>query len=150
MQDIGQLIVQYGLALIFANVLLDQLGFPAPAVPALLVAGALAADGRLSAPEIFAVSVVATLIADSVWYVAGRRYGNGVMKVLCRVSLTPDACVSQTQVSFERWGANALVIAKFIPGLAVIAFAVFSLCRIQVVGEAPFLQAASHGANKRR
>jgi rhodanese-related sulfurtransferase/membrane protein DedA with SNARE-associated domain len=78
MQDVGQLIVQHGLALIFANVLLDQLGFPAPAIPALMVAGALAADGRLLAPEVFLVSVVATLIADSAWFLAGRRYGNGV------------------------------------------------------------------------
>jgi hypothetical protein len=34
MQDIGQLIAQHGLALVFANVLLDQLGFPTPAIPA--------------------------------------------------------------------------------------------------------------------
>ena len=37
------------------------------------------------------------------------------------VSLTPDSCVSQTQTQFERWGVNALVIAKFVPGLATIA-----------------------------
>jgi rhodanese-related sulfurtransferase len=43
------------------------------------------------------------------------------MKTLCRVSLTPDLCVSQTHALFERWGVNALPIAKFIPGLAVIA-----------------------------
>jgi rhodanese-related sulfurtransferase len=43
------------------------------------------------------------------------------MKTLCRVSLTPDSCVSQTQTQFERWGVNALVIAKFVPGLATIA-----------------------------
>jgi membrane protein DedA with SNARE-associated domain/rhodanese-related sulfurtransferase len=121
MQDIGHLIAQHGLALVFANVLLDQLGFPIPAIPALLVAGALAADGKLSAPGLFGVAVVATLIADSVWYAAGRRYGNGIMKMLCRVSLTPDFCVSQTQTLFERWGMNALLIANFIPGLATVA-----------------------------
>jgi rhodanese-related sulfurtransferase len=35
--------------------------------------------------------------------------------------LEPDSCVSQTQIRFERWGINSLVIAKFIPGLAIIA-----------------------------
>jgi rhodanese-related sulfurtransferase len=44
-----------------------------------------------------------------------------VMKLLCRISLTPDTCVSQTQASFERWGPRALVIAKFVPGLSMIA-----------------------------
>jgi|SRR5579862_341422 len=121
MNEFSQLIAQYGPVLVFMNVLMDQLGLPTPAIPALIVAGALAADGRLSASELFGVGVVATLIADSVWYAAGRRYGNRVMKALCRVSLTPDSCVSQTQTLFERWGLNALLIANFIPGLATIA-----------------------------
>jgi len=40
---------------------------------------------------------------------------------LCRVSLEPDSCVSETQGRFERWGVNSLLIAKFVPGLATIA-----------------------------
>ena len=44
-----------------------------------------------------------------------------VLKTLCRISLEPDSCVSQTQTRFERWGVNSLVIAKFVPGLAIIA-----------------------------
>jgi rhodanese-related sulfurtransferase len=43
------------------------------------------------------------------------------MKLLCRISLTPDICVSQTQTSFERWGDKALLFAKFVPGLSMIA-----------------------------
>ena len=121
MQDLSQLITQYGLALVFANVLLDQLSLPVPAIPVLMVAGALAADGKLSAPELFGVAVAATLIADVAWYLVGRRFGNRVMKTLCRVSLTPDSCVSQTQTLFERWGINALLVANFIPGLSTVA-----------------------------
>src|SRR5476649_1712920 len=121
MIDIGQLIAQYGLALIFVNVLVEQLGLPIPALPALIVAGALAVDGGLSALALLSAGVVATLIADSVWFAAGRHYGSRVMKALCRVSLTPDSCVSQTQTLFEHWGPNALLIANFIPGLATIA-----------------------------
>ena len=111
----------FGLSLIFLNVLLEQLGLPLPAVPTLVVAGALAANGRLPASAVFALAVAACLIGDSSWYLAGRRYGARVMKLLCRISLTPDTCVSQTQASFERWGPRALVIAKFVPGLSMIA-----------------------------
>jgi len=121
MQEINELVAQHGLALVFANVLVDQLGLPIPAIPALMVAGAFAADGRLPAPELFGVAVVATLIADSIWYVAGRHYGNHIMKALCRISLTPDSCVSQTQTLFERWGTKGLLIANFIPGFATVA-----------------------------
>lgn len=106
---------------IIANVLLDQLGLPIPAIPTLVVSGALAADGQLSATAVFVGAVLACLSADGLWYLAGRTYGNGVMKLLCRISLTPDACVSETQARFERWGSNALLVAKFVPGLSIIA-----------------------------
>jgi membrane protein DedA with SNARE-associated domain/rhodanese-related sulfurtransferase len=119
--DLVSLLGQYGLALVFANVLIEQLGLPLPAIPTLVVAGALATDGKLSMPLLFAVALTACLLADITWYIAGRRFGNRVMKLLCRISLTPDYCVSDTQARFERWGVNVLVIAKFVPGLATIA-----------------------------
>ncbi len=111
----------FGLSLIFLNVLLEQLGLPLPAIPTLVVAGALAANGELPALPILALGVAASVLGDSTWYLAGRAYGVRVMKLLCRISLTPDMCVSQTQSSFERWGAGALILAKFIPGLSMIA-----------------------------
>jgi membrane protein DedA with SNARE-associated domain/rhodanese-related sulfurtransferase len=121
MRELVLLIGQYGVLVVFGNVLLEQFGLPIPALPTLVVAGALAAAGKLSAAELFVVALVACAIADGAWYGAGRTYGNKVMKTLCRMSLTPDSCVSDTQARFERWGVNALVIAKFVPGLATIA-----------------------------
>jgi membrane protein DedA with SNARE-associated domain/rhodanese-related sulfurtransferase len=112
---------QYGLAFVVGNVLLDQLGLPVPAVPTLIVAGAVAAHGRMSLPALFMGSVIACLAADCGWYLIGEKFGIRVLKTLCKVSLEPDSCVSQTQTRFERWGVNSLVIAKFIPGLAIIA-----------------------------
>jgi len=117
----NRLITEYGLALVFANVLLEQIGLPIPAVPALVVAGALAAEGELSPLAVFGVAFVACMIGDAVWYLAGRRYGRRVMKFLCRVSLSPDSCVRQTEFRFERWGKLTLVLSKFIPGLSTIA-----------------------------
>ena len=110
-----------GLSFVFLNVLLEQLGVPVPAVPTLVVAGAVAASGKTSGPALYALAVAACVIADSTWYVAGYRYGGRVMSLLCRISLSPDSCVSQTQSAFERWGAKALLFAKFVPGLALIA-----------------------------
>jgi membrane protein DedA with SNARE-associated domain/rhodanese-related sulfurtransferase len=112
---------QYGLIIVIVNVLLDQIGLPVPAVPTLIVAGALAADGHMSLSALFAGAVLACLVPDCGWYLVGQKYGIRVLKTLCRISLEPDSCVSQTQTRFERWGINSLVIAKFIPGLAIIA-----------------------------
>jgi membrane protein DedA with SNARE-associated domain/rhodanese-related sulfurtransferase len=128
----------FGLAFVFFNVLIEQLGAPVPAVPTLIVAGALAAGGRLPAAELYVLAVTACAIADGTWYFAGRRYGNRVLKLLCRISLSPDACVSQTQALFERWGERALLVAKFIPGLAIIAAPLAGAMRMGTVRFAGF------------
>jgi membrane protein DedA with SNARE-associated domain/rhodanese-related sulfurtransferase len=117
----SRLIAEYGLALIFTNVLLEQVGLPIPAIPTLIVAGALAAEGKFSWLAIFGTAFVACMAGDVLWYLAGRRYGRRVMALLCRVSLSPDSCVRQTEVRFERWGGLTLVLSKFIPGLSTIA-----------------------------
>jgi membrane protein DedA with SNARE-associated domain/rhodanese-related sulfurtransferase len=120
-QELVSLVAQYGLLIVSANVLVDQIGLPVPAYPTLVVAGAIAADGHLAAGPLFLLCVIACLVADCGWYLVGQIYGIQVLKLLCRISLEPDSCVSQTQSRFERWGINSLVIAKFVPGLAIIA-----------------------------
>ena len=115
------LIERHGLALVFANVLLEQVGLPIPAVPTLIVCGALAAEGRISAAAVLGLAFLACLIGDSLWFIAGRFYGRRVLRFLCGISLSPDSCVRQTQTQFERWGGIALVAAKFIPGLSTVA-----------------------------
>jgi membrane protein DedA with SNARE-associated domain/rhodanese-related sulfurtransferase len=112
---------QFGITFVVLNVLLDQVGLPVPALPTLILAGAVAAGNRSVAAELFAGASLACLLPDIGWYLAGRRFGGRVMKLLCRISLNPDSCVSQTQLRFERWGSGALLIAKFVPGLAIIA-----------------------------
>lgn len=120
-QELVLLIGQYGIALVFANVLLEQLGLPVPAIPTLIVAGALSAEGTLSAPAVFAAAFAGSMIGDGAWYTGGRVYGKQVMKFLCRISISPDSCVSQTEAQFERWGIGLLMFAKFVPGLSTIA-----------------------------
>lgn len=115
------LLEHYCVPIVFLAVLTDQLGIPIPAVPVLIVAGSLAAEGKVNPAALLSAAVVATMSADVVWFLIGRTYGMRVLKTLCRISLEPDSCVSQTQSRFERWGVNSLIIAKFIPGLATIA-----------------------------
>ena len=120
MQELVALVAHYGLALVFINVLLEQVGLPVPAVPTLIVAGAAAATGQLSAPAVFGVAVLACYIGDGVWFAGGRIYGRRVLRLLCRVSLSPDSCVSQSEYHFERWGKAVLIISKFVPGLSAV------------------------------
>ena len=117
------LIEQYGLILVFANVLLAQLGIPIPAVPTLVITGALLSRGEYSVFALLPTAVLSALIADYIWYSIGRCYGRKVTATLCRISLSPDSCVRHTDEIYMRWGAPCLLVAKFIPGFASVACA---------------------------
>jgi membrane protein DedA with SNARE-associated domain len=115
------LVIRHGVPLVFFNVLLEQLGVPVPAVPTLIVAGALSRESRISSTHVLIASVVASLIADWIWFMLGRRYGYRILKTLCRISLSPDSCVRDTESKFERWGLKSLLFAKFVPGFSTVA-----------------------------
>jgi len=115
------LIEHYGVVIVFVAVLIDQLGLPVPAMPVLMIAASGAAAGRGFGAGLFLASVAACLIADALWFSIGRSYGMRVLKTLCKISLEPDSCVSATQSRFERWGVNSLLVARFVPGLGIIA-----------------------------
>jgi len=117
----GLLAGGWGLAFVFLNVLIEQVGLPIPAVPALLLAGALAVRHPEWGAAALALAIAACVISDLGWYGAGRVYGGRIVRFLCRISLSPDSCVSETQLRFERWGARALLVSKFVPGLSTLA-----------------------------
>lgn len=132
MQLLLTLIEQYGLWLVFAAVLIEQLGVPIPAYPVLIVTGAVSARGDYTVPAVIAVAVVACVIADLAWYYAGARLGRGVLRVMCRISLSPDSCVRRTESIYEKWGAPSLVVAKFVPGFAAVATSMAGVVRTRV------------------
>jgi membrane protein DedA with SNARE-associated domain len=115
-----RLIALYGLVLVFANVLVAQLGLPIPAAPLLIAVGALAADGKFSATASLAVAVIATVTADSMLYVAGRIYGLRLLKLLSRVSPSLIGCGQRTDSRSYRMEVLKLLLAKFIPGISII------------------------------
>ncbi|MBX9902746.1 MAG: VTT domain-containing protein [Burkholderiales bacterium] len=121
MEQMTSLLAQHGLLLVFVNVLLTQAGIPVPAVPMLVVAGALAAQGEFGYIALLLTALAATLAGDVPWYFAGQRYGHRVLRTLCRISIEPDSCVKQTESIFERWGAPSLIVAKYIPGFSTVA-----------------------------
>src|SRR5438105_2341029 len=121
MSHLIHLVIHYGIPLVFLNVLLEQLGAPVPAIPTLIVAGALARNGRMSTTHVMMAAVGASLIADWIWFALGHRYGYRILRTLCRISLSPDSCVRDTEARFERWGLKSLLIAKFIPGFSTVA-----------------------------
>jgi membrane protein DedA with SNARE-associated domain len=115
------LLDKYGYSLVFVVALLEQLGLPLPLAPVLLLAGAVAASGKLSFVLVMGFAVLAALIGDTVWYYLGKKKGRSVLKMLCHMSLSPETCVRKTEDSFLKYGMNSLMFAKFVPGLNTIA-----------------------------
>jgi membrane protein DedA with SNARE-associated domain/rhodanese-related sulfurtransferase len=125
------LLQQYGLGLVFVNVLALQAGLPVPAYPVLIVAGALAAGGGTPVWQLVGVGVTGAIIADTGWYVAGRNFGMRILSTLCRVSLSQDTCVRQTESIFQRFGPSSMIFAKFVPGFASVATAMAGAIRLR-------------------
>jgi membrane protein DedA with SNARE-associated domain/rhodanese-related sulfurtransferase len=115
------ILLTYGYLVVFGWVLVEQLGVPLPAVPVLLAAGALSAEGQINMALTFAAALVAALAADTAWFFIGRRYGHTVLNLLCKMSLEPTTCVRRTQTSFSKRRGTMLIFAKFVPGLGTVA-----------------------------
>ena len=76
---------------------------------------------RINGVATFALSVVRVARSPtSLWFWAGRRYGYPVLRFLCKVSLSPDTCVRQTEGIFQRWGFFSVVVSKFVPGFSTV------------------------------
>jgi membrane protein DedA with SNARE-associated domain len=121
MNTIVQFLMMHGYAVLFAAVFAHQIGLPLPAPPILLAAGALAAAGKLGFAASIGLSVIACVLADWVWYEAGRRRGDKVLHFIHRLARDPDAHDRRAKETFARFGSPLLVIAKFVPGLDAVA-----------------------------
>ena len=121
--DSLQFLDRYGVVILPALAVAEQIGIPLPAVPALLAVGALAAHGRISIPLVLGAISVAALAIDFVWYELGRRRGAKVLVrlcQLCQLSLEADSCLRRAESTFARYGARSMLAAKFIPGLTTV------------------------------
>ena len=126
MHDIQTLLALYGGWLVFLNVLVEQAGLPVPAYPMLIAAGALA-GGTGGWLLVCLVAALACVLADTAWYVAGRRYGGRLLELVCKVSLSQDSCIRQTQKLYLRVGVRSLLVCKFMPGAGALSTAMAGL-----------------------
>jgi len=120
MSETLDFLTRHGPLVLFLAVFVEQLGIPLPAAPWLLAAGALAGVGKMDVMSALAAATVGALLADLCWFYLGQRYGNRVLKLICRISLEQDSCVRRTEDVFKRYGMSGVIAAKFIPGLSTI------------------------------
>jgi membrane protein DedA with SNARE-associated domain/rhodanese-related sulfurtransferase len=132
MEALLQFTEVYGLWVVFFCVLLEQGGLPIPAYPAIIVSASLAVDRGGSLAAILFVAILAAVLADLLWYLCGRRFGATMLRLMCKISLSPDSCVAATRRVYGRWGARSLIFAKYVPGLAAVATTLAGESRINL------------------
>ena len=99
-------------AVVFVASLVDATGLPFPGRATLVVAG-LSATTRHDVVLLIATSVLGSLLGDHILYAAGRRGGVRLLALYCRLSLGSTRCVERALRSFKRFGAVALLMARF-------------------------------------
>jgi membrane protein DedA with SNARE-associated domain/rhodanese-related sulfurtransferase len=118
---VPDLLVQHGVAVLFAWAFAVQAGVPAPAVPMLVGAGALSGSGQMNLALAVAAATAAALGADVLWYSLGRTHGTRVLGILCRFSLEPDSLIRHAKERFAAHRMRYLIVAKFLPGVNPLA-----------------------------
>jgi len=121
MHEIVREITRHGYIALFVSVFARQLCLPVPAILFLLAAGAMAAEGKLNLAIVILLGTAGCLMADLIWYRAGRLRGDAVLHFASRFSLGPESRAVGMGDLFRRYGTRTLLISKFVIGLDALA-----------------------------
>jgi membrane protein DedA with SNARE-associated domain len=121
MVSLPQLEIPYAYAVVFGAVLLDVMALPWIAVPVLLIAGGLAATGKLSLGFIIGFATVAAAVGDTLWYLLGRYERSRFITLLDKIAGQKKRYLFRAIELFQRHGTGFLVVSKFVPVIACLA-----------------------------
>jgi membrane protein DedA with SNARE-associated domain len=111
--------------------LLERIGLPLFFAPVLAAAGALAAAGQMQFDLALWIALLTCIAGDALWYEIGRKKGDIVLSLLCRISLEPESCVRRSKSLFERGVTRTLLLSKWLPGLSHVVPAVAGLSGVR-------------------
>lgn len=108
------LVERYGYLVVFLLVGIESLGVPLPGETVLVTAAALAALGHLDIYAVIAAAVVAAIVGDNGGYWIGREGGIALIRRFGRVLRLNEHRLDQAHAFFERHGAKAVFLGRFV------------------------------------
>jgi membrane protein DedA with SNARE-associated domain len=118
---LAQMLSQYGYFAMAAAVLAENLGLPVPGETAVLMAAAAAAAGRLNVFVVWIVAVCAAIVGDNVGFGLGHFGGKPLfLRYGPRFGVSHEN-YAMTERFFDRYGGPAVMVARFIPVIRVVA-----------------------------
>jgi len=130
MNDTYLFLSHHAEVVLLAAVFAEQIRLPLPAIPILLAAGVLIGQGVLNPLSALLITVVASVLADPIWFYLGRRGGEGLWRFFRRFSLGDTASIEKTKRLFAEHGMAAVTGAKFVPWLGFLVPPLAGMFRI--------------------
>jgi membrane protein DedA with SNARE-associated domain len=107
---------------LFLATLIDATGLPFPGRVALVAAGATMAEDWGQVALMTAAVALGASTGDHLWWAAGRLgAADRLTPLYCRLSLASGRCETRARARFERFGALAIVIGRFVAGVRLFA-----------------------------
>jgi membrane protein DedA with SNARE-associated domain len=110
------------LASLFVLLVAGGVGFPLPEDVTLVGSGLLARSGSVAMWQVAAVGVAAVCLADWILYLAGRRYGAGVVRHPMFARVLRREHVDAVEALVRRHGAWGVFLARFVLGTRIATF----------------------------
>ena len=108
-----------GYPLLGVLVAAEAAGAFVPGETSLIIAGTLAAEGRLTLPIVIAVAAGAAIIGDNIGYQLGRRGLRRLFERRSRVKTRTAQALARGEAFFDRHGSAAVFLGRWLPGLRV-------------------------------
>jgi membrane protein DedA with SNARE-associated domain len=118
---VTDLLISYGLVLLFALIAAESAGVPLPGETALIAAAILAARGHYSIVSVIVVAAAAAIIGDNIGYWIGRTGGRALLERWGPVRRYAGRALPPGERFFKKHGGKTVFIGRFVAVLRVTA-----------------------------
>jgi membrane protein DedA with SNARE-associated domain len=113
------LFANYGYAVVFIGMFLENAGLPVPGETMLLAGAALSRYGSLKLSWVVLAAIAGATLGDNLGFFIGRRGGRALVERYGALFGMTSARLAQFDRFFDRHGAKTVFVARFISGLRV-------------------------------
>jgi membrane protein DedA with SNARE-associated domain len=118
---VTDLLISYGLVLLFALIAAESAGVPLPGETALIAAAILAERGHYSIVWVIVVAAAAAIIGDNIGYWIGRTGGRALLERWGPVRRYAERALPPGERFFAKHGGKTVFIGRFVAVLRVTA-----------------------------
>jgi membrane protein DedA with SNARE-associated domain len=118
---VTDLLISYGLVMLFVLIALESAGVPLPGETALIAAAILAERGHYSIVAVIAVAAAAAIIGDNLGYWIGRTGGRKLLEKWGPLRRYSEKALPPGERFFKKHGGKTVFIGRFVAVLRVTA-----------------------------